>query len=88
MNQSREAAKLQHIPAKVSPIDISFPSLQELVDVDQRLQHGTLAGAVGAEQQREWRELDALSSCHAFEVLELERLRRDGALPKLSEKAR
>lgn len=57
---------------QLGAIDVGGASFQELVQVEERLEEGALAGAVRAEEEREGGEVDALAGGDAFEVFELE----------------
>lgn len=72
VDQPREAAELEHVAAQLGAIDVGRAALDQLVQVDERLQDAALARAVRAEEQRQRSEVDALPGRDALEILDLE----------------
>ena len=63
----------EDVAAQLGAIDVGGAALDQLVQIDERLQDTALARAVRAEEQRQRSEIDALASPDALEVLDLER---------------
>ena len=77
MNEARESAELDDATPELGAVYIRGTAFEQLVQVEERLQDGALAGAVCAEQERERREVDALTRRDAFKVLELKGVNHD-----------
>jgi hypothetical protein len=72
MHKRANATKIERLATGPRPMGIQVPFAQHLAQVVQGVRHAALAAAVGAEEQRDWAEFDALALAEGLEVLDLD----------------